>query len=564
MKKLRDRIRELMILCGLGSLASWTLLVLHIFSWVPFFVLTVLTLACGLVSLILGAKITIREAVPQDPSTPASASDDADVISRLLEDLDSIDDEIADTFVRSIVHPQSIFARISESGTLFENHTTRSITYSVSLPSYGSERIIALHVRARGVMMDGLKIIQGSSERISSLARDDNVRFLASALRNVAKRAGPRILSEYIQNFESQVLTLTLTPSTKPRMGARVIVGEVLRLQPQSRDLTQLLVLATLIQFLDVYNVVLVRIPAKVETKSLRSAVQSSWRNFLGDGGSEHPDVIRFSVEEKIIIRSERPSKRDGVVALVRGHIRPLMLALLGVRDNVIFYPLTSASRAKSYHFQSDGPDSAFLVSQKINRRPVGLDIRARPLEGQGYSHVYVTDGQDVGRAFYQGRYYDRPPGAIGTAAVAALSALFALVVLAIQHLRWTDVSANALNASLLLSLPGLVAAYLGFGRSSAFLAGSVSARLISVVSLLTSLSAVFVTAITPRTAAYSPDRLELDLAAMGPVTSFWLSLLLAQLATGIYAVGVWFYRTTLYYRLSKGKSVKAALRDVS
>lgn len=502
-----------------------------------------IVLALGVFSIVSGRNITVREAQFAGPGTvkPFHIHVFEKAIVAAYDEIVQADVEF---FADAAIVPQKVFTRISESGEPNENYMLQSTTYTLKLPRERRAQIVPLHIKRRGMLSDGLQVSDGKGTRLSTVHLDEALVFYAALFRRLAQLAGQAVLASYKAEHEVHVVTL-LSQHTHP--GAAQIANvsnELSALAVNADDQRQVLLLILLVRFLLQNDPILVRISPQPRDDD-KSKVSN-------DSDYPIPATSRYTVTEKLAVLREKPARADDALDRVRVWMRPLALVALGLKDNVLFFPLGNASRAQSYHFQTEGPDDAYLVTQKLNGIPSTLLYQLRAIGGQSFSHVYIRNAPAMDHPFYQGRYYDVPPGAIGVAVLAAFSSLFAMTILGVQHLNWNPVPGGTITASLLLGLPAILVAYLGIGRTGTFLMGSVSARLVSVVSLVLSLAAISVTALKPRESPYSPERMWIDIGEFSTALAVWATILTAQGVALLFALGVWLYRTAVYFGVTR------------
>jgi hypothetical protein len=186
---------------------------------------------------------------------------------------------------------------------------------------------------------------------------------------------------------------------------------------------------------------------------------------------------------------------------------------VLGARPIDLSLSLRAASTCQSFHLRVNGGDGIYVGEQQLvdasltlSQMGVGATVpphyRFRRRLGQAYAHFYCRVFPEPAKVRLAGgvderaeepqvrlKYFETPPGSLLRAAVSAVACLFLVWLVGVVSSRNPDPGTDA--PAFLLSLPALVAAWLGFdspGRR--LLEGTMAARSSLLVTVMTSIVA--------------------------------------------------------------------------
>jgi len=537
---LRILRRVFQVFCGLFIVLCAVLVIVLGPSW-PSVVGVVdylgLAVICGILALVAAGIRQWRVfRAPEDP--PRSLSEEL-----ALEDVAEwgarIELEQAELFCNLILDPATFFLRIAESATPMEGHTLLSSKLTAELPAglLSKGVMLPVLVKDRGVLTDGLKIFDGDGHRTSSVATRQQVGFLGAVCRHYVTAAGDQALFEaYRDTAESGVVRILTAQQPVDGVDFLEVIAALDALTIRAKDPSRIQVLALFLRELRT------RVPLLVE-------LTESTPNLSTPIGS----LVRITVDQDIALTDrdwigDTGAKRFPRIRRWFLNARFLVMVVFGVKANEILIPVDNADRCQSYHLQCKGlPDVAYLGDQHLDRVNDGSSRRIKARRGQSYSHLYIQEGKEYSGLYFQNSFYEIPPGSTGLAVAVAFAALFGLWLLGWHQLKWTE-DTQLGTATVLLGLPGAIAAFLGFGRTAGFLRGSFRARLSTIVSLITALVGLTSVALASRSTPYASDLMARDLAMLPPIFIFWLVLLGTQSVNLVATVCLWLYRAFIYW----------------
>lgn len=269
----------------------------------------------------------------------------------------------------------------------------------------------------------------------------------------------------------------------------------------------------------------------------------------------------------------------------------------LGARPVDLTISLAGASTCQSYHLHIAGSDGTYLGRQErldceatlVSRSrsgPTPPHIRFRQRLGQPYGHVYtrffpepVLKVPGARRTFNYGereqprvrfQFFEIPPSSVMRAAVSAVASFLLILLIGIVISRNPDPGTDA--PAILLSLPAIAAAWLGFDNPNRrLLEGTLTARfsLISTAILSIAASGLFMThkALTPKdndpinAIRYNWLHFGDNVSVLGVTDISWGVLTMLALINAAYVSYQYIIRTWHYAHLStrseKGSDIK-------
>lgn len=164
-----------------------------------------------------------------------------------------------------------------------------------------------------------------------------------------------------------------------------------------------------------------------------------------------------------------------------------------------------SALRARSYHLECMGPEGSYLARQSVYAHTstgeallTRLNHRLLARHGQRFSHLYVHDfrptsnlgtAQTASQLSYLASFYERPPGTTANAAISALTAAALITIAAATRLQ-NVTGGNTDILAILLTVPVVASAWMGFGSGPSVFLGALGARLALLSTMICSLGA--------------------------------------------------------------------------
>lgn len=451
--------------------------------------------------------------------------------------------ERAQLFASLLIHPADYFLRIAESANPMEGHTTVSSKYTIALPvvNLNESVVLPLMLKDRGVLTDGLKVLNAEGKRLSSVVQRTQIGFLAAVCRSlITAGSDKKTLTQYIREVEPRVLKVLSSKVPGSAIEYLELLDSIYAIRDTSKSPEWIDIIPLYLRELRTRIPILVEVPPLDPSKPLSKDI----------GGSR--TIVRYTVDQDIPLAGKtwdsfRGSKWDDFKRLLRNAVL-LVFVVLGVRPNRVLVPLDNADRCQSYHLQCDGPpDLVYLGDQYLDPPMDGSTWEFKPRRGQSYSHLYVQDGQQYKGRHFESVFYEIPPGSTGIAAAVAFAGSFGLAILGLHQLRWSPDPSFG-SATLVLGLPGAIAAFVGFGRTAGFLRGSFRARISTIVSLLTALVGLMSVALVTRTTVYSATIVSTDLSDLPPIFIFWLVLFGVQSLNLVSVTSLWIYRAFVYW----------------
>lgn len=472
----------------------------------------------------------VSEDVPRPPSDDSVPEEVGSFIGR--DGMAMLGEEQALVFVEALIHPTSIFTRISERVTSYHRSVASraSITLSIAASVDGTEKVdfvVPLLAPRKGQVQDGLRLLDGDGKRISTLPSTLQRVFCAAIVRYLVWESGDASYLRYIDEdsgLEKRVWGLLAGDNPAPSAVIDAVVADVLVLPSEENGEEPLKYAGEVIRTLAQYNPICV----VIGTEEL---LKGKW-----------PYQFRFTVERRSIPRiQDAPNSPAGSTWF--DTLDSLRLAL-GVRLNRIYYPLTFAYRTRSYHLEVEGPEGTYLAAQELlpSKRgrdsELGLTGTLQPRRGQRRAHLYLTDVVGDNEAIFATSYYERAPGAFATVTLAAFSAAIVVFVLALRQSALGAGDPGPADSLLpaLLAVPLGVSTLSGFTTSLKHQHPSLLSRTVSLVTVLICLTAFLLASI----ARFTP----------GIPQNLWVLLSGAMIATALLSFVSWLLRLAVERKL--------------
>lgn len=396
----------------------------------------------------------------------------------------------ASVIALGVVSPDQVVNRLVES----IRPRTRAFTHSASktfveLPA--EVRYVPVAVSRKGILHDRIDIVNGDGNSLPLLSHANSAALSIRTIRMLlATGVDSEQLHTYIAEIEPRIhqIITSRTPrgAANPTFEAELsaIEAEVRQLYvptPEKRSDANAcyLIAMQMIRLLSVNYVLMAHVDS---------------------GGVPRRHIVKMEqFKVPAILLEQSKSRMSGFLIAVRDKLR----RAFGVRPTRFVIDLSGARTAGSYHFDLMGPDGTYLGRQEPlgfsteEVRESGAYIRFRRRLGQRYAHVYARGGRRILRhatsMAVDLTYFERPPGSFAPAALAALA--LSWFILIGGHATSIDDPGNADVIAVMLTLPGIVAAWFGFEDSRRFLGGSLGSRLHStlVAALALIASGVFV-----------------------------------------------------------------------
>lgn len=484
-------------------------------------------IAYGVFTVVVLVRQQQLFSLPEERFEPVEAA-------AVLREADSIFAKVpineAKLFSELIVNPYNHFQRIAESVTPMEGYLLVSTKLTISVPvSTASESgtespiLLPLLTKERGQLSDGLKILNGDGKRVSSVIQREALGYYVACCRRLASAAG--VLARYSNEVEPLVVQLVSSPEQVDVDDYFELLDRLYALPARNPEHVE--VLALLLGQLGVLYPILVAAPRSPSATTVGGASQT----------------LRYTVDQDVTLISSSLSWRN-----VRAGLRPLVMLAVGVRSNIVHIPLDNAVRAESYHVQCNGlGDGMYLGDQHLEKVYDGSSRRIKARRGQAYSHLYLQGARNYRNVVFTNWFYEVPPGSTGFAVAVAAMTLFGITVLGLNHLHWSAPSSLS-PATLLLGLPGAIAAFLGIGRTAGALGGSIQTRASTFVSLIIALCGLLIAAAFTRNTQYYAGLYSDDLEKLPFALVVWMTVLVAQLLNLIWIGTAWLARSYIYW----------------
>jgi hypothetical protein len=426
---------------------------------------------------------------------------------------------------------------------------------------------VPIFATTRGQLEDRLRIWVGVDKTVETLPSVEAVAYTAAVVRSGINAAGPEALDAYLKQQPG------LEPQIVGFLGRSGVIAQMSR-EEQSADA---LVFARLLA-------AILRLPHRDESALYRvvlllSVLYQSYPFIVTIPAAEIVDMSGIHSATVTVERRTTPSlalssvdalwrdirswwRRDRKAAILRlgrfgrGKLMDQVRLFFGVRSNRLAHSLGNATRARSYHLEVAGQEHTYLARQTIeNIKGWEEDVelldriqaQASPAVGQRHSHLYIRGGERfLGRFRYSVAFFERTPGSMAVAFVAAASSLFLSLVVAIQETVLSDARlADAADPpapqsgdlfQILFAFPIVAAASGALRPDRSQWGGVLSARIANLVTIVVSLTAVWVS--------------YLGFGIEGEVRPrVWLFLILALAVVAASCLGSWIMRVRIHSR---------------
>jgi hypothetical protein len=449
----------------------------------------------------------------------------------------------ANLFRSLILEPSAHFLRIAEHATPGPGHTLVATNFTVQLPiTPGGTIGLPIVLKERGPLIDGLKVYDHGGTRVSTIPYRHQVAYLGAVFRQLVEDAvGSKGAADYRHWIEPDVLRILSSQLPADATDYLRVTDRLWELfVAEKADMPRAGISILLLRALHTRTPVLIPLRREVDDELDRDDVAAPARDWL----------VRLGCEQDIGLAGKNWEGRSNLL-WIRRPFRTLKLFLslvLGVHSTEILIPVDNADRCQSYHLQCFGPEGVTYLGDQFLANPNdGSSIRLKSRRGQSYSHLYIQDGKEFTGRHFSSTFFEVPPGATGVAAAVSVAVLVGVFVMGWNHLHWSPESQVGI-LSLLIGLPGALAAVLGLGRTGGFLRGSILARISTIASLIAALAALVTASTLVRNTPWSEALIAEDLENLPPILISWLVLAGAQAANVVLTTLLWTYRTFVYW----------------
>ncbi|PUA78941.1 hypothetical protein [Nocardioides currus] len=424
---------------------------------------------------------------PRVGGKPTAKPSEARALIARLES--SLTQEAAEFYSQMIIDPPRYTIRITDriSPTSRAYDFVRSM--KVGIPStLAADRIpIPLDLVSKGNLMHKLHVQDQGGMTLSTLSQDATIAHSALVARKMVKRIrGGRYLKEYKDTIEVDVVSYLcrneqVDVSTDPEF--QDMAQRIVALASRQRDLVKLLIVVSYLQVLATHY------PLVVYAKT-------------GDASAGEELIAGEYLRMTISRRTIPVIGRDMTWWDTQ---RERVRSLFGIRPARITWSLVPALRARSYHLECLGPEGSYLARQSVYAHTATgdallarLNHRLLARHGQRFSHLYIHDfrplsnlgsAQNGSQLSYVASFYERPPGTTANAAISALTAAVLITIAAATRLQ-NVVGGNTDILAILLTVPVVASAWLGFGSGPSVFLGALGARLALLSTMVCSLGA--------------------------------------------------------------------------
>ncbi len=448
---------------------------------------------------------------------------------------------LADFYAQMVLDPARHTIRMTDriSPTSRAYDITRSMKVVIPSNLAGARIPVPLDLISKANLVNRLHVQDPSSSTVSTLSQDATIAHSALVVRRMIERVCTRAeVRAYIKTIEPGVVEF-LCRNRVVALQDPEFSRTIRRIAHLSEDpwVTQrLLIVVSYLQVLATHYPLVVYMKASTDTVSEE----------LVAGECVRVTISRLTIP----VVGKGQSRWDRI----RGWPR----RMLGIRPAIITWSLAPAHRTRSYHLECKGPEGSYLARQRIYSDTTDGDALLRqlnykilPRHGQRFSHLYVHDLRPMSQVAssggsnslnYVASFFERPPGSTATAAVSALTA--AILITAAANARlWPhgpDQPGTDLIA-ILLALPVVASAWLGFGSTTSVFLGALGARVALLATMACSLGA---------TALYmqGPERVDPNVDWWQQEWGhWWVGVLVVIWVTFLGAAASWAMRVAAY-----------------
>jgi hypothetical protein len=337
---------------------------------------------------------------------------------------------------------------------------------------------VPLELVQKDNLINRLRVTGPGDDPIPTLSQDATIAHSALAARTmVAAIHGGRLRDRYIDELEYDVIQF-LSRNDVVSSGDQAflsLANRIYGLSTRSRDRERLLIVVTYLQYLSTHYPLVVYLDTE-QAKPGEELIAGQY--------------IRLTISRRSIPiagpgRSWWDQQRDR------------FRAVFGIRSAIVVWGLQPAMKARSYHLECMGPEGSYLARQAVQAHPrpgreeaaeeLLASVNARLLHrlGQRFSHLYVHNFRPLSPPAtamsetdltYVASFYERPPGTTASAAVSAFTAAVLITISATVRLHHVHVD-NTDILAILLTLPAVASAWMGFGSGPSVFLGSLGAR---------------------------------------------------------------------------------------